>query len=119
MQSGRIMPVIRQFFSASTQQAKPSLDSNSGNGNQGGHPEREPTREEALAAMEVLSQQEEFHRQGLIAQLEIIENRFCINVVDGRGNKLRQIRGAEILRVLSTNTPGLSRTLGHILDRRV
>lgn len=120
MQSGRIMPVIRQFFGSQVQ-GKRSLDSHSNqNSNQQGQSEREPTREEAQAAMELLVGQEEFKKQNLVADLKTIDGRFTIAVTDHSGHPLKVISGTAILRLLAGASLGREgHVLGRILDRRV
>jgi hypothetical protein len=120
MQSGRIMPVIRQFFSSQVQGNRP-MDSHAGQGGQQQPPpEKEPTREEVQAALEALTGQEEFRKQNLKAFLKEIEGRFVIAVFDSNDHPLKMIAGQEIFRVLGGKVLGREgHVLGRILDRRV
>ncbi len=118
MQSGRIAPTFRQIFSAAL--TPKNTDSNSQQQQQHGEPQREPTHEEALEAMDLLSQQEEFQQNALRASLLQAEGRWMISVCDQRGNQLRTIRGMEIVRLL--DKAGLGKkgpSRGRILDRRI
>jgi len=118
MQSGKIAPVFRQIFTA-TLGAKNATDSHSQHKQQPDkEPEREPTHEEALEALDRLTQQEEFQKNALRAELRVVEGRFCIFVTNGAGIQLKSIRGPEILRLLDgAGARGAHR--GSILDRRV
>lgn len=118
MQSGRVMPVLRQFFTSSLT-SKTNKDANSQNQQSGGR-EREPTDEETRKAFDFLLQQEEFKTQGLKVELQTIEERLCIVVSDFNGNQVRTIRGPSILRVLENTALGNSAHFrGRILDRRL
>lgn len=120
MQSGKIAPIFRQFFSEATS-TKSATDSHSQQQQkQKGEPEREPTQEEALEALDLLSQQEEFQKNSLRAELRLSEGRHTILICNALGAQLKVIRGAEIMRILDGS--GLGRKgphLGRILDRRV
>ena len=101
--------------------AKSATDSNSQQKqNPEKEPEQEPTHEEALEALDKLTQQDEFQKNTLRAELRQADGRFTIFVCNQAGIQLRVIRGREILRLLDGNGPG-SKTahLGRILDRRV
>lgn len=119
MQSGRIAPTFRQIFTAALTPRQ--TDSNSQQQQQPqGEPEREPTHEEALEALDRLTQQEEFQKNSLRAELLQVDGRWMIQVSDAKGNSLRTIRGMEIVRLL--DKAGLGKTgpnRGRILDRRV
>ncbi|MGE3261484.1 MAG: hypothetical protein AB7K68_06875 [Bacteriovoracia bacterium] len=118
MQSGRVLPVIRQFFTT-TLTAKSATDSHSQN-QQKREQEREPTEEEAKAAFEFLLQQEEFKAKGLKVELQFLEGRQCIVVSDNAGVQLRVIKGSAILRVLESTILGKDGQMrGRILDRRL
>jgi len=118
MQSGRIAPVFRQIFQ-NTLSAKNATDSHSQQKDQTQkEPEREPTREEAVEALDVLTQQDEFLRNALRAELQQVDGRFQILVCNSHGTQLRAIRGMEIVRLLDgKGAKGAQR--GRILDRRV
>jgi hypothetical protein len=119
MQSGRIAPIFRQFFGG-TLSAKNPTDSQSQQKQREGEPEREPTREEALEALDRLSQQEEFQKNSLRAELRQLEGRNAILVTNTQGMQVKVIRGGEILRLLESAGGGRSALhLGRILDRRV
>ncbi len=119
MQSGKIAPIFRQFFSGTLGSKNPT-DSHSQQRQQGGEPEREPTQEEALEALDLLSQQDEFQKNALRAELQQFEGRQSIIVTNALGVQIKVIRGTEIIRILEGS--GLGRTgphLGRILDRRI
>ncbi|MGZ3693858.1 MAG: hypothetical protein ACXWQO_06630 [Bdellovibrionota bacterium] len=119
MQSGRVLPVIRQFFTTSIT-AKSATDSNSQNHQQKKDQEREPSEEETRAAFELLLKQEEFKTQGLKVELKSIDGRSCIVVSDSAGVQLRVIKGPAILAVLQTSALGQTGQMrGRILDRRL
>lgn len=118
MQSGKIAPTFRQIFSAALRPK--NADTNSQQHGQQREPEREPSHEEALEALDLLTQQDEFQRNALRADLSESEGRWVISVCDGKGNQLRVIRGVEIVRLL--DRAGLGKagpSRGRILDRRV
>lgn len=120
MQSGKIAPIIRQFFTGAVS-PKGQSDSHS---QQKQHPEkepeREPTKEEALEAFDKLTQQEEFQKNHLRAELRLVEGRHQIAVLNASGAQLRLIRGIEIVRLLETGDSGRKGAhLGRILDRRI
>lgn len=119
MQSGRIAPIFRQFFTAAL--SPKNTDANAGQQQQPqGEPEREPTHEEALEALDRLTQQEEFQKNSLRAELLQIEGRWVIAVSSDKGVRLRTIRGSEIVRLLDKAGLGKSgHSPGRILDRRV
>jgi len=120
MQSGKIVPTFRQFFTSAL-----SPRSTDSNGQQQqpppqGEPEREPTQEEALEALDLLIEQDEFRKNELCANLNQVESHWVITVLSSVGIQLRTIRGMEILRLL--DKAGLGKhghSLGRILDRRV
>jgi len=118
MQSGKIVPIFRQFFTAALSPKNP--DSNSQQKQSQGEAEREPSREEALEALDALSQQEEFQKNELRAELKQIEGRWVISVITAMGGQLRLIRGSEIVRLLDKAALGKKgHSVGRILDRRV
>ena len=119
MQSGRIAPTFRQIFTAALTPRQ--TDSNSQQQQQHqGEPEREPTHQEALEALDRLTQQEEFQKNSLRAELIQLDGRWMIQVSDAKGTALRSIRGSEILRLLDkSNTGKTGPSRGRILDRRV
>ncbi len=118
MQSGRVLPVIRQFFTTSLT-AKSATDSNSQNQQQK-QQEREPSEEEIRAAFELLLKQEEFKTQGLKVEMKSIDGRSCIVVSDSSGKELRVIKGPAVLAVLQTSVLGKDAHFrGRILDRRL
>ena len=119
MQSGKIAPVIRQFF-IQTQKAKNAEDSLSQHKKDQDEPEREPTKEEALAALDFLSHQEEFEKNSLRAELRESDGYFSIIVKNSSGAQLKVLRGGDILRILDATPLGRKgRHLGRILDRRI
>ena len=119
MQSGRVLPIIRQFFTSPVS-TKSATDRDSGNSQQQQKQEREPTDEETKRAFEHLLQQEEFKLQGLVAEMRLIEGRSCIVVLDKNGNQLRVIKGPAVLKLLETSVLGKNgHYLGRILDRRI
>jgi hypothetical protein len=117
MQSGKIAPVFRQIFQQ-TLGAKSATDSHSQQNQQQPRkePEREPTEAEALEALDRLTQQDEFQRNALRAELRQVDGRYHIFVTNAAGVQLRAIRGSEILRLLDG---GAGAQRGRILDRRV
>jgi hypothetical protein len=118
MQSGKIAPIFRQFFTAALNPNR--TDSNAEQRQSQGEPEREPTHEEALEALDLLTQQEEFQKNDLRAELKQLEGRWMISVLNRAGAQLRMIRGMEIVRLL--DKAGLGKkghSRGRILDRRV
>ena len=118
MQSGKIGPVFRQIFQ-STLSAKNATDSHSQQrGESEKERERDATREEALEALDRLSQQDEFQRNALRAELRVVDGTHCIFVFNSAGLQLRAIRGREILRILE-GAAAKKAHLGQILDRRV
>lgn len=120
MQSGRIAPTFRQFFREALSATKNSTDSHSQQQQQQGEPEREPTPEEAQEALKVLAGQEEFQKSSLRAELQLVEGRQMIVVLDRLGHQLKGIRGQEILRILHNAKLGRKGPqLGRILDRRI
>ncbi len=120
MQSGKILPIIRQFF-ATPVSTKRSTDSDAGGKNPYEQPQREPTEEEALAALALLREEEEFLKSGLRAELTKEEGQLVILVSRSDGVQVRSIRGFEIVRLLQTSFPAgaKGKQLGRILDRRV
>lgn len=117
MQSGRIAPTFRQIFTAAL--SPRNADSNSQQQPQG-EPEREPSHEEALEALDRLTQQDEFQKNSLRAELMQVDGRWMIQVNDSRGAQLRVIRGLEIMRLLDKSGLGKAGpSRGRILDRRV
>ncbi len=119
MQSGKIAPTFRAFF---TQALSPKgTDSNSQQQQQPERePDREPTQEEAVEALDLLTQQEEFRKNELRADLKQLEQRWVITVRNRNGDQLRTIRGVEIIRLLDKSGLGKKgHSVGRILDRRV
>jgi hypothetical protein len=120
MQSGRIAPVFRQFFNGiSNAKSATDSDSHSSKQQQNAKDEREPTREEALQALDVLSQQDEFQKNLLRAELQSDDSRFTILVTNASGVSLRTIRGPEVLRILDAGKGKQAAFRGRILDRRI
>ncbi len=118
MQSGKIAPVFRQFFTG-TLGIKNATDSHSQQRQSPERePEREPTHEEALEALGLLTEQEEFQKSVLRAEVRTVEGRIYIFVFNAAGTQLRAIRGPEILRLLDGGRAHGPRR-GQILDRRV
>lgn len=118
MQSGKVLPVIRQFFTPSIK-SKSATDSQSQNSNQQ-QKEREPSEDEAKKAFEILLTQEEFKAQGLKVELQTIDGRLSIVVSDAKGNQLRVLRGSAIVSILQTSALGKDTHFrGRILDRRL
>lgn len=119
MQSGRIAPIFRQFFTAAL--SPKNTDANSQQQQQyQGEPQREPTHEEALEALDLLTQQEDFQKNSLRAELMQLEERWVITVFASSGAQLRTIRGMEIVRLLDKSGLGKKgHSRGRILDRRV
>lgn len=118
MQSGRILPTFRQFFTAAAKTGSANKDSNS---QQGGYQqaERDATEEEAKRAAELMQGSEEFKNNGLIAKAGNQDGRPVIFVNDANGNALRTIQSPEIVRILlSLGLPQAPRQ-GRILDRRI
>lgn len=117
MQSGRILPTFRQFFTAAAKTGGANKDSNSQQGQQ--QAERDATEEEARRAAELLQGSDEFKKSGLTARAGSQEDRPVIFVTDGNGNALRMIQSPEIVRILlSLGLPQAPRQ-GRILDRRI
>jgi hypothetical protein len=117
MQSGKILPTVRQFFSAPKPTgARRDPDSQAG---QERSPEREATEEEAQRAAELLADSDEFQKNGLSVRVEPFQGRSVLVVLDKAGSRLRTIKGAEIVRILlAMGTHGSPRQ-GRILDRRI
>jgi len=119
MQSGRILPAFRAFLSQAPATRTADRDPQSQRDRED-RPNRQPTKEEALEAMELLSQQEFFQRNGLRAELAVTDQMFVITVKDEKGNAIRSIRGPEILRLLDEcRQKNAKAHLGSILDRRI
>ena len=119
MQAGRIVPLLRHFFRG-TGEASQAGDSQSQKKQDQRQPDREPTKEEVLEALHLLSQQEEFRKNSLRTELKETDGCFFVLVSDASGAPLGAIRGAEILRVLEQSFLGSQGTrVGRILDRRV
>lgn len=121
MQSGRIAPVFRQFFNGISN-AKSATDSDSHQSPQkqpDAKDEREPSKEEALQALDVLSQQDEFQKSFLRAELRLEDGRFTLLVSNAAGVSLRTIRGPEVLRILDAGKGKQAAFRGRILDRRI
>lgn len=119
MQSGRVLPIIRQFFTNPIS-TKSATDPHSGNQNKQGRQEREPKEDEAKEAFELLLEQEEFKLQGLNAELKFTDGRYSIVVTDKLGHTLRTIKGPGIIAILETSSLGKSGHFrGRILDRRI
>lgn len=119
MQSGKIAPIFRHFFTEPLR-SKGATDSNSQQQQPQGEREREPTEEEALEALDLLTQQEEFQKNSLRAELRTIDGRRSILVTNSQGTQLKVIRGMDIVRMLETSRLGAKGTrLGRILDRRI
>jgi hypothetical protein len=117
MQSGRILPTFRQFFTAAAKAGTANKDSNSQQGQQ--QAERDATEEEARRAAELLQGSEEFKKNSLTAKAGSQDNRPVIFVTDRGGNALRVIQSPEIVRILlSLGMPQAPRQ-GRILDRRI
>jgi Sec-independent protein translocase protein TatA len=120
MQSGKIAPVFRQFFNViGNAKSATDSDSTSQQKQQEQKDDREPTKEEAILALDVLSQQEEFQKSLLRAELRVEENRFIILVSSATGAALRSIRGPEVLRILEAGKGKQAVFRGRILDRRI
>lgn len=118
MQSGRIAPVLRQFFSGNVS-AKSATDRDAQNQQKQPQKEREPSHEEALAALDLLTQQEEFAKALLKAELQFLDGRYSILVSNASGAALRTIRGEEVLRILDAGKGQQTAFRGRILDRRI
>lgn len=120
MQSGRIAPVFRQFFNGiSNAKSATDSDSHPQQKQQEAKDEREPSKEEALQALDVLSQQDEFQKNLLRAELRLDENRYTILVSSAAGISLRTIRGPEVFRILDAGKGKQAAFRGRILDRRI
>lgn len=120
MQSGKILPIFRQFFGTTLSTKSAERDSNSNNRNDGGEQKREPTKEEVLEALEILNMQDEFIQNGLCATAQFSENRHFIIVKDKNGSALRTLKGNEVIRVLElAKFDKKASRLGRILDRRI
>ena len=119
MQSGKISPTFRSFFTAAL--SPKNTDANSQQQQQPqGESDREPTQEEAVEALDLLSQPEEFRKNQLRADLKQVESRWVISIFASNGTQLRTIRGTEIVRLLDRSGLGKSgHSVGRILDRRV
>lgn len=116
MQSGRILPVFRQFFSTATKAGQSHRDSDS----QGqSSPERDASEEEARRAMELLSESEEFKKNQISVGLELQGGRPTLVVRDRAGLTLRVLQGPEILRLLQSMGSPQAPRQGRILDRRI
>jgi hypothetical protein len=117
MQSGRILPTFRQFFTASAKAGSANKDSNPQQGQQ--QAERDATEEEARRAAELMQGSDEFKKSGLTAKAGTQDGRPVIFVHDQSGNALRMIQSPEIVRILlSLGMPQAPRQ-GRILDRRI
>jgi hypothetical protein len=119
MQSGRIAPVFRQFFTGALG-TKNATDSNPQQQQQQPEkePDREPTRDEVLQALELLIQHDEFRKNALRAEVREEEGRFFLLVFNAAGAQLRAIRGQEIFRLINNQVAQGPRR-GQILDRRI
>lgn len=119
MQSGRILPTFRSFLANSTSARATERDAHSKK-DQHESPKRQPKKEEALEAIELISQQEFFQRNGLKAELIQVDSIFVISIKDSGGTPIRSIRGEEILRLLEECRQSAAKAhLGSILDRRI
>lgn len=119
MQSGKILPVVRQFFSVAPKAGNAHRDADPQQGQQRS-PERDATEEEAARAAELLSGSEEFKKSGLTARVVSHNGKAALTVCDRSGTQLRMIQNHEILRILisSIGEPKGPRQ-GRILDRRI
>ena len=116
MQTGRILPAFRMFFSATNKAGGSDRDRNSG-GQQS--PERDATEEEARRAAELLSASDEFKQNGILVSVDVKDGRSVLLVRDAAGTPLRVIQSHEIVRILlSFGSPQAARQ-GRILDRRI
>lgn len=119
MQSGKILPVFRQFFSSAVQPKGAQKDSHSGYQNSEQN-HREPTEEEIFQALEVLNAQEEIQASGLKAVAERVQGKINLMMKDSHGATLRVLRAADIHRVLLLSKAGTGGSqIGRILDRRI
>ena len=117
MQSGRILPVFRQFFSTALRTGNSHRDSSSQQGYQ--QPERDASEEEARKVMELLQELEEFQKNGLSVKFEWKNDRTALVVSDREGHVLRVVQSQEITRLVFSLSPGASARAGRILDRRI
>lgn len=118
MQSGRIAPLMRNFFN-SVRASSTNSDAGSQQ-NFGGQADREPTEEEARAALAILTNDEEIKKSALTAELIVRQGRLTIEVCNSGGTVLKALRGLDILRLLVPGAhPGQGNRAGRILDRRI
>lgn len=118
MQSGRILPTFRQFFTAvKTGNATKDRDPQQGQGQSA--PDRDATEEEARRAAALLSESEEFKQNGIKVEVNLFEEKFVIVVRDRNGVALRMIKGPDIVRALLALGLPQSPRQGRILDRRI
>lgn len=119
MQSGKILPVIRQFFGTAIEPKAGKKDSQSGYQNSQEN-NREPTEEEIFQALEILNAQEEIQSSGLSAVAEKVQGKVALMMRDSHGTVLRVLRAADVHRILSTGkVGGKGNQIGRILDRRI
>jgi hypothetical protein len=117
MQSGKILPVFRQFFSSTLKTGNSHRDANSQQGYQ--DPERDASEEEARKAAELLQESEEFRKNGLSVKFEWRNGRTALVVSDREGHVLRVVQSREIARLAFSLSPGAFARAGRILDRRI
>ena len=118
MQSGRILPLVRSFFSAP---GVGNARNDGGAKQQSTHqePEREPTEEEARAAILVLRADEEFTKNALTVEMVRSDGRIHLLVKNSAGATLRSLKGGDIVRLAARATSRGGAAAGRILDRRI
>lgn len=125
MDSGKIVPGIRNLAGlGATSTTVKSTDKDSRQNSQENKKEqqqrRQPTAEEAQRALAVLSAMDSVVKNGLQLELVNEEGLFIIFVRNERGQVLRGLRGADILRLLDAKSDkSSSATRGSILDSRI
>jgi hypothetical protein len=120
MQSGKILPLVRSFFSSpSVGNARNDGDSKRQSSQQKPEAEREPTEEEAAAATLVLRADEEFRKSALSVEISRVEGRIHLIVKNSAGTPLRSLKGGDIVRLAARASSRGGANAGRILDRRI
>ena len=121
MDSGRIMPVIRNFFGQTV-----SIKGNDRERSSKDNPqqdqqkkEQQPSKEDAAHALAFLKSQETFIKAGLKAEVRELDGIFIIQVTDNQGSIVKTIRGVDLWRLLAQGKSTERDPVGHILDRRL
>ncbi len=117
MQSGKILPPLRQFFTT-LKTGNATRDSNSQQG-QNREPEKEASAEEAELAAKALADSEEFQKNFLSTEVTQQQDKPVILVKSSSGAVVRVIKNSEIHVILQSLGSAKGPRHGRILDRRI